>query len=321
VMAEGIALTDLTYGVVKASARKSRLLSDQQIIDLANSRDLKDLQNKLKDMYPSLGDVTPSLRAIEESLLGSYTDEVDEFVKAAPDLAPIFSMLRREVDELGASEALKIHLGIIAPDSVEGQRKLSREEVIAQYASRGFATEVKRAIELYETYKVPGLIDAIFARQRILNIAGANKGVPKGVLKDLKEYSNLKVDMFNIDILIRGIKNGIDKKALQEILIYNGSIPRKLLLDASMQTDIKKALALIESAGLPKMESPRALERYYETKTPELMHRIFYGNYLGAGAIMGYLELKLREIRNIIRVANSVSLGIDPKRVAQEFMY
>jgi hypothetical protein len=36
---------------------------------------------------------------------------------------------------------------------------------------------------------------------------------------------------------------------------------------------------------------------------------------------MGYLELKLREIRNIIRVANSVSLGIDPKRVAQEFMY
>jgi vacuolar-type H+-ATPase subunit C/Vma6 len=36
---------------------------------------------------------------------------------------------------------------------------------------------------------------------------------------------------------------------------------------------------------------------------------------------MGYLELKYREVRNIMRIANAISLGIDPKRTVQDFIF
>jgi vacuolar-type H+-ATPase subunit C/Vma6 len=315
------ALTDLVFGAVKASSRKGELLTNQQIIDLVGSRDLKDLLNRVKDRYPFLATVSPSLSVIEEALLKSYKDEVREFIKIAPELTPVLRMALREVEEVEVTSALKAQLGISTPESAEVQRKVSKEEVLGKITSKGFATEVKNATEIYEKYKVPGLIDAVFARQRLLNLVSEDMGIAKDISEELRDYTRLKIDVFNIDILLRGIKNGIERKALAEVVIYDGSLSEKLLQEALTQTDVKKVLSLIESAGLPKVDSPRALERYYESKISKLMSRTYYNGYLGAGAIMGYLELKYREIRNIIRIANAISLGIDPKRLAQDFIF
>lgn len=320
-MAEGIALTDLVFGAVKASSRKGRLLTNQQIIDLAGSRDLKDLLNRLKDKYPLLSTVVPSLKEIEEALLKSYRDEVNDLIKAAPDLAPVLRMSIREVEGEQVMEALKVQLGVVAPEAVEGQRRHGKEEALAKLTSKGFAPEVEGATDIYERYKVPGLIDAVFARHRVLSLVSTDTGMPDDVSEELKGYSKLKADIFNADILLRGIQNGVDGRALAELVVPGGSMPRKLLQEAARQTDNKKVLTLIEGAGLPKVDSARALERYYESKILKLMSRTYYDGYLSAGAIMGYLELKLREIRNIIRIANSVSLGMDPKRIMQDFIY
>jgi vacuolar-type H+-ATPase subunit C/Vma6 len=314
-------LTDLVYGAVRASSRKSRLLTNQQINDLVNSRDLKDLLNRVRERYPFLADVPPSLRTIEGALLKSYSDEVGDFMEVAPGLAPILNMARREVEELDVTEALKEQLGRLPSESAGGQKKVAIDKLLAQYAPSEFSPEVEGAIELYERYKVPALIDAVFARRRILNMISPEAEIPKDVSEGLREYTRLKIDVFNVGILLRGIKNGIDSKALKELLIPGGSIPGKILEESLKQVDIRKVLTLIEGAGFPKLESPRALERYYESKISRLMSKTYYGGYIGAGAIMGYLELKLREIRNIIRIANAISLGIDPKRIAQEFIF
>jgi vacuolar-type H+-ATPase subunit C/Vma6 len=314
-------LTDLVFGAVKASSRKGKLFTNQQIVDLVGSRDLKDLQNRIKERYPLLAAATPSLKGIEEDLIRSYKDEVNEFIKATPDLEPALRMAQREVDEFEAIETLKSRLGIIAPDSAVGERRLGKGEAAAQFALKGFAQEAQRATEIYEKYKVPGLIDAAFARQRILNLSSPDSGMAKDILEELEEYTRLKIDVFNIDILLRGIKNGIDRKALMEMTLPGGGIQWKLLQEAAKQTEIKKAMALVEAAGLPKADSPRALERYYESKISSMMSRAYYDGYLGAGAIMGYLELKYREVRNIIRIANAINLGIDPKRTMQDFIF
>lgn len=314
-------MTDLVFGAVRASSRKGKLLSNQQFIDLANSRDLKDLMNRLKDRYPLLGTISPSLKEMEEALLKSYRDEVGDLMKATPDLEPVLKIYIREVEAVHVIEALKVKLGVITPQVIEGQRKAIKEDALAKTLAKGFAAEVERATAIYERYKVPGLIDAVFARQRILDLLGAEAGIPDDVLEDLEEYSKIKVDMFNADVLLRGIQNGVDWKALAEIVIAGGSMPRQLLQEAAKQTDIKKLLALMEGAGLPKVDSARALERYYESKILKLMSRTYYDGYLGAGAIVGYLELKLREVRNLIRIANAINLGIEPKRIVQEFIF
>lgn len=316
-----MALTDLVFGAVKASSRKGKLFTNQQITDLVGSRDLKDLQNRVKERYPSLAAASPSLKGIEEGLIRSYKDEVGEFIKATPELEPALRMAQREVDESDAIEALKTRLGILTPDSKVGDRRGGKDEAAGLSALKGFEREVQAATEIYEKYKVPGLIDAVFARQRIVSLSNAEGGMAKEVLEELGEYTTLKTDVFNIDILLRGIKNGIDRKALLEIAIPGGSIQRKLLQEAVKQTEIKKAMALVEAAGLPKVDSPRALERYYESKISKMMSRAYYDGYLGAGSIMGYLELKYREVRNIMRVANAISLGIDPKRTLQDFIF
>lgn len=315
-------MTDLTYAAVKASIRKGALLTDQQLVELASSRDLKDLLNRIKDRYACLANISPSLKPIEDTLTKSYGDEIDEFVRAAPDISPILKMARREVAEWEAVDLLKTQLGIIVQESREGQKKMSKEEIIGQLISGGFASEVNEATQIYEKYKVPALIDTVFARQRIIKTIEAAVELDADVVEGLKEYLRLKIDVFNLDLVLRGIKNNIDRKALEEVLIYRGgSLPKELLLEALKQTDLDKVLSLMESAGLSKVESARALERVYEGKISKLMSRTYYSGYLESGAIMGYLELKFREIKDIVRVANSVSRGIDPKRIAQEFIF
>jgi len=48
---------------------------------------------------------------------------------------------------------------------------------------------------------------------------------------------------------------------------------------------------------------------------------MYYSNYISLGAIVGYLELKLREVRDLVRIANAVSRGLEPRRIAQDFIF
>jgi len=105
------------------------------------------------------------------------------------------------------------------------------------------------------------------------------------------------------------------------LICDGGSVKSQILKEAVKQPTIEKALTLIEGRGLPKVESARDLERYYEQKISRLMPKAYYNGYTEVGAILGYLELKLREIKDIIRIANAISRGLEPKRIAQEFIF
>ncbi|MDD1775779.1 MAG: V-type ATPase subunit, partial [Candidatus Methanomethylicus sp.] len=130
------------------------------------------------------------------------------------------------------------------------------------------------------------------------------------------------IDLYNIVTIMRGLKNGADKKALEEILILNGGgINSQQLKEAIKSNDVQKALAYFEGIGLPKVDTPRELEKSYEVKIARTLNRAFYSGYMDIGAIVGYLELRMREIKNIIRIANAISRNIDPKKISQEFIF
>ena len=309
---------DITSAVIKASARKGTLLTDQQLIDLAPSKDLKDLLNRVKERYPNLSSVALTPKAIEEGFLDCYRQEISEFQKAAPDISMILSIVWREVDEWEAVDLLKTQLGIMAPIG----EKRTRDDITALLNVMGFSIESKKATLIYEKYKVPALIDSAFARQRIVDLSASLARLGGSTEEKMKEYLNYKIDVFNLDLLMRGLKNDIDREALSELLICDGgSVKSQILKEAVKQPTIEKALTLIEGRGLPKVESARDLERYYEQKISRLMPKAYYNGYTEVGAILGYLELKLREIKDIIRIANAISRGLEPKRIAQEFIF
>jgi vacuolar-type H+-ATPase subunit C/Vma6 len=309
---------DLTSAVIKASARKGALLTDQQLIDLTSSKDLKDLLNRIKERCPNLSSVALTPKAIEEGFLDFYRQEISEFQKVAPDISMILNIVRREVDEGEAVELLKTQLGIIAPI----EQKRTKDDITALLKVMGFSIEAKKATLIYEKYKVPALIDSEFARQRIIDLSASLARLGGNTKEKMKDYLNYKIDVFNLDLLIRGLKNDIDRKALSELLIYNGgSVKSQILKEAVKQPTIEKVLTLIEGKGLPKVESARDLERYFEQKVSRLMSRTYYNSYTEVGAVLGYLELRLREIKDIIRIANAISRGLEPKKIAQEFIF
>ncbi|MCQ5377717.1 MAG: V-type ATPase subunit, partial [Candidatus Methanomethylicia archaeon] len=71
--------------------------------------------------------------------------------------------------------------------------------------------------------------------------------------------------------------------------------------------------------GLEKAEGLRDIERIYEKRIFKNLQRIYYAGYVEAGSVIGYLELKLTEVKNLIRIANAIERGIDPKRALQDF--
>jgi len=321
----GFIMMDLIYAVIKAAARIGGLLSNQQIMELASSRDLKDLLNRAKERYPALAlNVTPTLREIEDLLLKAFRDEMDEFINASPGISPILQLIKREVEEGEATDLMKQYLGILDSESrgETPKRPGKEEKALAQLYTRGFDQEVKEAKLLFEKYGVPGLVDSVFVKHRTLKMLNEAEKLGRGTSEGLKEYLKLQVDIFNFVTLLRGIKNGIDRRALEEVLIFSGgSLSKEDITDVLKATDAEKALAFLVKAGLPKVESMRGMERAYETKISKILTRTYYKGYVNMGAIVGYLELRLREIKNLIRIANSLSRGLDPKRIAQDFIF
>ena len=217
---------------------------------------------------------------------------------------------------------MKQYLEGVVSEKQEGSKKASIQDVPSKLLARGFDPEVMEARRIYEKYKVPGLVDSVFARYRILKMLEAARKLKGDTAEGLKQYLRLKVDVFNIVTILRGMRNGIERKALEDVIIFTGgSLSKEVIKGALKAPDEEKALALFESVGFPKVEAARDMERTFERKIANILVSTYYGDYINMGAIVGYLELRLREVRNLIRIANGVSRGLEPKRIAQDFIY
>ncbi|MGQ9759633.1 MAG: V-type ATPase subunit [Candidatus Methanomethylicaceae archaeon] len=310
---EALRVGETTFAVVRASARKGDLLTDQQIIDLASSKDLKELVNKIKDRYPALLNISVLItsEAVEETLLKSFCDEVEEFIEVFPKARDVLKILRQEVEEAKAAR-------ILVEELKEGKKK-SYGDTIAKLEEMGFEDEAREGERIFARYGIPGLVTSAFARCRLLKTFRVLKDYKAEVSKVLTGYLSLKVDQFNLATLLRGIKNDIRRDALEELLILGrGTIKDHLLKDAVKAPDVKKALSILGISSY--QEDLRSIERAIERKIRGVLTRAYYEGYTDLAAVVGYLELKRLEVINITRIANCISRGIEPKRILQEFI-
>lgn len=315
------ALPDFTYAAVKASGRKGKLLTDQQIMELASQKDLKDIVNRIKPAYPDFANMSPNLVEYESILKESFFKEIDEFIKVSPETTNFFMLIKREAQEGEAVELMKWHLGILTDAQViTPLKKLGKQDVIKMLKRIGYEDEVEEATQLYAKHAIPALLDSVFVKGRLLKLSAMVKKM-KGEGEPLLGYVKQKADLYNVVTVLRGLKNGIDPKAIEEVLITTeGAFGKAELREALRAGTQAKALAYFETRGAPKAESPRELEREYEKRIASSLERSYYKGYGEFGAILGYLELKLNEISNLIRVANAVERGVDLKSLNQNYL-
>jgi len=308
-------LSDPVYTVVKASARKGRLLTREEFLELSYSKDLKELANKLKEKVPTLEVPALSAKALEASLYSAYLAEVDEFTKTSDRLKKALSFFKREVTDTERAEALKSALAGNLPEK-------QREEPLIRLKAEGFDREVEASSKAFMKYRIPGLVDVAFARQRILDLCEDIGKLGREARTGLTDFVKTKVDYFNSMTIIRGLKNGVPSAAISELLIYQlGSIPDERLNEATKQGDSEKAAAFLLSTLSSKGSGARDLERLYEERLGKNAERAYYRNYSNLAAVFSYLELKLRETKNLIRLANIIEREMDPKKSVQEFIY
>ncbi|MEN3034700.1 MAG: V-type ATPase subunit [Candidatus Methanosuratincola sp.] len=308
-------MSDPVYTVVKASARKGRLLTREQFLELSYSKDLKEFANKLKEKVPTLEAPALSAKALEAALYSAYLAEVDEFIKTTDRLEKALRFFKREITDTERAEILKSALAGKLPEK-------QREDSIMMLRAEGFDREVETSSKVFMKYRIPGLVDVVFARQRILDLCEDLGKLGREARSGLTDFMKTKVDYFNSITILRGIKNGIPPAAIGELLIYQfGSVPYERLNEATKQGDSEKAAAFLLSVLPSKGSGARDLERLYEEKLGKNAERAYYRNYSNLAAVFSYLELKLRETKNLIRLANIIEREMDPKKSVQEFIY
>jgi len=290
-------LSDVVYTAIKASAKRSRMLSERQLIELTSSRDLNELISKLRGIYPELTEVKPDSKIIEEKLLELFYNEINEFIKIVPYYKDLLELLKQELEEE------------IAKTVIEKYKKGLLSEIIELKPNEEF----KKIIE----YEVPGVTISFIAKNRILKFIKLAKKYD--IYNKIKDYISLKIDEYNILTIIRGIKNNIRKDILTSLIILEGGkIDRKILFEALKEENIDKALSIL---GMEKYkDNQRAIERDFEKKLIPILKKIYYEDYVGLGEIIAYIEMKKIEIKNIIRIAISIERGITPSTIVQEFI-
>ncbi|MEM4644154.1 MAG: V-type ATPase subunit [Candidatus Methanomethylicaceae archaeon] len=307
-------MSEISYAVVKAAARKGQLLLEQQILDLASSKELKELVNKLKDKYPSLLALgpNPSLEAFERTIFDDFCKEVEEFAEMFPKAKMILRLFEQEIDEERISQELIWALS--------ERKEKEYEEIVLKLRQMGYDEEIKESERIFQKYNTPGLVASVFARCRLLKLRKFLKKYKAGVPEVLAEYVRLKVDEFNITTLIRGIKNDIRRDALEELLIPDGGRFRHTLLKEAVKApDVNKAVAVLGYSTY--QDNLRSLERELEREVKRILTRAYYNGYTNLAAVIGYLELKKIEVMNIVRIANCISRGIESKKIASEFLF
>ena len=314
-------MPDFTYAAVKASGRKGKLLTEQQIMELASQKELKDVINRIKPNYPDLANASADLVEYEAVLKEGFFKEVDEFVKVTPEAADFFTLIKRQAQEGEAVELLKWHLGVIGEAQVKTPlKKQGKQDALKALKRMGYGEEAEAAEKLYAKHPVPALIESVFVRCRLIKLATFLEGM-KGEGEPLLGYLRLKVDLYNVVTILRGLKNGIDPKAIEEVLLVKeGALRRAELVEALKAGTQAKAFAYLEGKGVPKAETPRELEREYEKRIASQLQRAYYKGYGEIGAILGYLELKSNEVGNLIRVANAIERGVDQKSLVQSYL-
>jgi len=286
-------LSDVVYTAVRASAKRSKMLSERQLIELTSSKDLNELVSRLRSIYPELADVKPDSRNIEEKLLELFYTELSEFIKIAPSYRELLELLKQEFEEENIAKT-----------------------ILEKY-KKGLLNEINEEFKKIIEYEVLGVVISFIAKNRILKIIELTKKY--NIYNVLKSYISLKIDEHNVLTIIRGIKNNIRKDILMKLLILEGGkIDKKILSEALKEENIDKALSIL---GMEEYkDNQRAIERDFEKKLISILKKMYYEDYVGLGEIIAYIEMKKIEIKNIIRIAISIEKGIIPSTIVQEFI-
>ncbi|MGN1186584.1 MAG: V-type ATP synthase subunit C [Methanobrevibacter wolinii] len=311
--------------IAKVRARKGRLLSDKQIVELAESNSVEDVTNYLR----SLDDYLPYLNeySLEKSLDVQMADTYKYLATIAPkeikkpfevistktDIANIKALLTAKA--VGFSNEKTSELLIPSGSLYDDLDKLvdasSVTDVVAGLDGTEYSDVLKDAIPQYEESNsllpFSNALDKFYLHSLLHSTeVPGNENTEK-----MFAYIGTQVDIANLKLIIRAKVDGLDYDVVSPYLISEGYQLREWKLKELMESqDVPGVISSLDGTKYGDILSD-ALTKYNETGIVSVFENTldsYFADYshslslekpLGIGPIIGFLSGKEKEIKNL----------------------
>ena len=317
--------------ISRVRARKGRLLTEKQISELVETADVTEVENYLSGIqdYSDIADGS----SLEKSLDTKMGETYDMVARIAPkDIASAFKVFSKKSDinniksllaakEVGLNQDETSNLLVPTGKLYEDIQRLtdanSVNDIISGLDNTEYSAVLSDALPDYEVKKMLLPLDAALDKHYLKTLLGAQE-VPGDVnTQILYSYIGNKVDVANINLIIRAKADKLDYESVEPYILNDGYQLREWKLKDLMESeDVLGVISSLDGTKYAQVLNA-AVPEYNETGSIDVFekalnrfladaaHTYAMKQPLGIGPIIGYLTLKEQEIHNLKIIARA----------------
>ncbi len=315
----------------RVRARKGRLFDEKQISELVETNDVEEVENYLKGVpeYADVLDEYPLDKALDVERANTYDfvarvapkDIKDPFVimSKKADIDNIKSLLTAKEVGLGPDETreLLIPCGSLYDELVSLADVENVTDVVTSLDNTEYATVLEDALPQYENTNMILPLESALDKYYLGKLLRSSD-VPSDENKQiLYSYVGTQVDVANLKLIIRAKQDNLDYDAISPYILEEGYQLRDWKLKDLMESpDITNVVSGLEGTKYSEALTD-AIPVYNETGSIAVFEKaldVYSSEYskslaskkpLGIGPIIGYLNQKDSEIKNLKIIARA----------------
>lgn len=314
-----------TYPNARVRARTGRLLKDKQYTEILESQNIEEVKNYLRGIpeYAKYIDEYPLEKALDTQLAETYdliariapdnSKEAFQFLLKKWDIRNIKSIIIAKEAGLDMDETMNlvVPFGELSDKLVTLIDTESVEEVLNGLEGTDYAPLLEDALPLYRETGVLLPIEASLDKYLMGNLLRTAATPEDDNTAYLHEYVGNMVDINNIKIILRAKADGLKFEDIEPYMISNGYQIRewklKDLMEAEDVSGVVNGLEGTDYAPLlsdslndyTQTGSIAAFEKALDEYVNETAKRISLKNQFGIGPMLGFLNKKEKEIKNL----------------------
>ncbi len=313
------------YPNARVRARMGRLLTEKQLSEIIEADDLEEVKNYLRGLpeYAKYVDQYPLEKALDAQLAETY----DTLAKIAPGgIKPIFKVLLQKWDvtniksiiianEAGLSREETSDLLVPFGELNESMDKLldtkSITDIITSLEGTAYARILDNALPAYQNTGMILPLEAALDKYFLDNLLTASSNPEEESTRILHSYIGAQVDATNLSIILRSKVEGLKYEDINDYIIPKGYQIREWKLKDLMEAeDVGGVISSLEGteyaqiladslAEYTKTGSVAPLEAALDQQIRKTAKTLSMKIPFGIGPIIGYLNKKDKEIRNL----------------------
>ena len=318
-----------TYPNARVRARTGRLFTEKEFSEIVEAENIEEIKNYLRGVpdYAKYIDQYPLEKALDSQLAESYdliaritpdnSKEVFNFLLKKWDIRNIKSIIIAKQANLNLNETLNLIVPFGAlTDKLDS---LIEADNVTEVINGLEGTEYPKILEdVISTYNETGLLlplESALDKYLLENLLRSAATPEDDNTSLLHNYIGTMVDVANIKIILRAKTYNLKYDDIESYMISDGYQIREWKLKELMEAeDVASVISSLEGTSYAPMLSD-AMTEYTETRSMSSFEKaldnhvfntaktISLKNQFGIGPMIGFLNKKEREIRNLKPIA------------------